>query len=118
MSVLLVSPSHDQATKSTKKWAERLCQKFQFSVNMMHIVPATRAEVTQRIGSYSHLFYFGHGMTDCLHIPKTVRADEILIDETILAANSIEIVVAVACWAGDTLAPAVTDNALGPMALH
>jgi hypothetical protein len=106
MSVLVVTPRHDPSSRECARWADSLVKKH--AGKLATLSTRSRSSVDQDLTSHQHVFYFGHGETDHLIVPAGfIRKRVVLLDEDNLRGTPDRIVVAVACWSGDSLGSAV-----------
>jgi hypothetical protein len=113
VTILLVAPRDNQAARRCGQWAERLDAQFPGAFTLC--VPGSRQQLDEPLARHRHLFYFGHGERDALvTLRKLFRPRRDLVDRANAIGEEERIVVAVACWSGADLAPAVTDPSLRP----
>jgi len=106
MSVLVVTPRDDPSSRECGRWADTLKQKHTSTLDML--TTRSRALVDNDLASHQHVFYFGHGETHHLIVPGgLIRKRAVLLEEDNLRGTTDRIVVAIACWSGDGLGPAV-----------
>lgn len=109
MTVLVLTTRDDGSSRRSGGWADRLVARFP-ELLTPH-TETSRDAVEQRLSEHRHVLYFGHGELDALVIPKRfLRSRRALVDASNLPTAPGRIVIAVACWSGDGLGPAVTDG--------
>lgn len=113
MTILLVTPRDNRAARRCGEWADRLAARFPGAFT--RCTPTSRQQLDDQLDRHRHLFYFGHGERDALvRLPKLFRPRRDLVDRANAIGEGERIIVAVACWSGAGLAPAVTDPSLRP----
>jgi hypothetical protein len=110
VSILVLTPRDDTASKRCAAWADRLAAKFGAAVEARST--RVRSEVEVLLREHRNVIYFGHGEIHCLVVPRTLfRKRRVLVDVASLTQAPERVVVAVACWSGEGLAQAATDAA-------
>jgi hypothetical protein len=116
MDVLVLTTSDDRAARRSASWAGVLAGTFPRLAAC--IVVRTREQAAPLLGEYRHIIYFGHGEVDRLVARRRPwQRRKTVIDERDLGPDSDRVMVAVACWSGEELGPAVAGaNAVDPIA--
>lgn len=109
MTVLVVTPRDDGASRRCATWADRLATKFAPTLSVR--TTRSRSAVEALLRDHQHVLYFGHGERDALVVPRRLfRSRRALIDLANIGTAPGRIVVAVACFSGDQLARSATSS--------
>jgi hypothetical protein len=109
VTVIAITPRHDGPSRRCAAWADRLAAKFSPALHVH--TTRSREDIEVLLRQHQHVLYFGHGEKDALVRPQApFRKRSVLADAGNLRGHPDRVVVAVACWSAEGLAPRATST--------